>query len=134
MKRGYIMKRIINIFGIICGIIIVILLIIIAISCILFSPKYMYRIIINGESKVTDYSFFDKKVITKSLTPYIYVTDIDNSLDDFIVKYKFKDQNKLSSLLDLLEKNDTTSMIIIHNDIIKYEEYLNNYSKLSQFR
>ena len=56
------------------------LLAVILISAVIFSPGYMYRVLINGESKVTDYMFFPERTIEKSTSIYHYQYEIDNTL------------------------------------------------------
>jgi len=97
-------------------------------SAIIYSPEYMYRIIVNGESKVTDHAFFPKQVIEKSPIPYKYTYDLDNSLDMLNIIYEIKGR-KSAPLLSVLKDNDTTSLIVIHNDVVKYEKYFNGYRK-----
>lgn len=123
------MRKPIKIAAIASGTIIAALIIFIIVSCILFSPEYIYRCVINQEGKTTDYLFFPERVIAKSATPYHYQYDIDSTFNDLDIQYTVKGKLQNMSLDALAESNDTTSLIVVHNDAVVYEKYFNGYDK-----
>lgn len=120
-------KRVIFVsFGSLIGL----LLMVIAISAMIYSPDYMYRVLINGESKVTDYQFFPERLIQRSTDPYDYQYEIDKNMGKLACIYTDLDgEQHTEPLLSILKNNDTTSIIVIQDDTVQYEKYLNGYSK-----
>jgi CubicO group peptidase (beta-lactamase class C family) len=123
------MRKPIRIAAIVSGSIIAALILFIIVSCILFPPEYIYRSIINQEGKTTDYLFFPERIIAKSAKPYHYQYNIDSSFNDLDVQYTVKGKLQNKPLDSLAESNDTTSLIVVHDDAVVYEEYFNGYNK-----
>ncbi|PKM83932.1 MAG: hypothetical protein CVU86_09365, partial [Firmicutes bacterium HGW-Firmicutes-11] len=103
-------------------------LLLLLVSAVIYTPEYMIRVLTNGESKVSDHSFFPERTIEKSDSPYSYLYKNEDSLDEFLISYESEGESKHASLLNLLEENDTASMIVVHKDIVIYEKYLNGYT------
>lgn len=101
----------------------------IMISCILYSPEYIFRCIKNGESKVTDYQIFPGRIIGKSTKPYHYETQPDVSFDNLNVTFTVMGKPAAEPLAAMLESRGTTSLIVVHGDIVVYEKYLNGYGR-----
>lgn len=121
------MKRAIKaVFIILCSIAVALALLIV-ISSIIYSPEYIYRTIVNGESKITDYRLFAKRIIAKSSILYTYVYNLDNDLGRAEISYHSGDEQKTQSLDALPEHNGTTSCIVIHGDKVIYEGHFNGY-------
>jgi len=123
------MKKSFKIISIIIGSFVGAFIALVLISAAIFSPEYLYRAIANGESKVTDYEFFPSKAIEKSSHPYSYTYNLQDFLDSLSIDYDSGGIAKSASLLNLLEENNTSSMIVVHNDAVIFEKYLNGYSK-----
>jgi CubicO group peptidase (beta-lactamase class C family) len=104
-------------------------LLLLLISAAIYTPEYMIRVLTNGESKVSDYAFFPDRTIAKSKNPYQYLYKEEDRLNDFSIAYEAKGEAKAAPLLELLEENDTASMIVVHKDVVIYERYLNGYTK-----
>ena len=119
------MRNVVILFGSTVGV----SLLVILVSAIMFSPQYMYRIIANGESKVTDHAFFPARAIAKSSNPYIYAYAIDQSLDSLDIRYESGGTNITAPLLSIVQDNATTSLVVIHKDAVKYEKYANGYTE-----
>lgn len=104
-------------------------LFLILVSSILYSPRYVFRTIANGNSDVMDYKVFPERIIHKSSRPYQYDYDIDDSLKALPIDYEYKGKARTKRLDTLLKDTDTTSFIIIQNDKVVLEEYYNGYNK-----
>lgn len=102
---------------------------IIMFSVVYYSPEYMYRVIIYGESDVDDYNIFPERTIQHSAKPYYYEMKVNYTLEDIVINYKYNNKDYEKTLIDLLEDTKTTSFIIIHEDKIVYEKYLNGYDR-----
>lgn len=125
------MKKVLKIFTIAAGTVAGLFILLIAVSAVLYSPEYMYRILVNGKSKITDYKLFPQRVIEKSGRPYVYCYNIDPSYNSLDISYKSKGESKTEKLDALAEQNGTTSLIIIKGDEVVYEKYFNGYGKNS---
>ena len=108
------------------------LLLLAAVSAAIYGPEYMLRVLVNGESKVTDYMFFPERVIAKSKTPYQYAYVIDDSLGSLQVTYEVEaGKTKTSPVGEAALSNDTTSLIVIKNDTVVFEQYYNGSARNS---
>ncbi|MDE6105256.1 MAG: beta-lactamase family protein [Clostridia bacterium] len=97
----------------------------------MYSPTYLGRVLTRWDSRVTDYKFFPERIIEKSASPYAYEKDINSNLSGFTVNYKSGKRNKSYALSSFVEKTDTTSLIIVKDDKIVYEQYANGYTENS---
>lgn len=91
----------------------------------MFPPAYLGRVLIHWDSKVTDYEIFPERVISKGESPYTYEKSLDPSLGKMsITNY---------TLENFVKRTDTTSLIIIRNDKIVYEQYGKGYNNDSVY-
>jgi CubicO group peptidase (beta-lactamase class C family) len=111
--------------GIAGAAILVALLLLIAVSCVVYTPVYVYRCIVNQEGKTTDYLFFPERSIAKSAAPYHYGYNLDSAMNTLDVQYTVKGQTLNQSLDALTQSTGTTSLIVIHKDELVYEKYFN---------
>jgi len=123
------MKKALKVTGWFIGSLIVVIILTLLVSSFIYSPQYIARVLINGESKINDYSFFSSKIIEKSSTPYHYDIAFDDSIGASKIEYPSDDSIKTVTIDEVFEKNSTTSAIIIRNDKIIYEKYFNGHVK-----
>lgn len=123
------MKKPVKIVIIAAASLIAALVVFIAVSCVLFPPEYVFRCIVNQEGKTSDYKFFPCRIIAKSDSPYIYAYDIDSAINSLEVMYSVKGSIKSGKLDELAKNNDTTSLIVLHEDKVVYEQYFSGYDK-----
>jgi CubicO group peptidase (beta-lactamase class C family) len=123
------MKKVLKVAAWVVGSIAAALVLLIAISFVLYPPKYMIQILQNGESKITDYQVFPERVIAKSSKPYQYEYALDDSLGEKTVTYSVKGEKKTLALDEMVAENSSTSFIVVHNDKVVYEKYFNGYDK-----
>ena len=124
-----------NVFKVIISSVAVILglcIVLIAVSALMYSPTYMYRIITNMDSSITDYKIFPERVIAKEGQTYSYDHALNDALSELQVTYATNGNTEVQSLSDFIKKTDTTSFIIIRDDKIVYEQYANGYSGYSK--
>ena len=105
-----------------------VIILLVAVSCVIYTPGYIYRCITNGEGKTSDYLLFPARAIEKSVNPYHYEYDLDGNLSNIEVSYTTKGQLLEKPLDALAESTGTTSMIVIHQDKVLYEKYYNGYA------
>ena len=99
------------------------------VSSVIYSPEYIYRAVVNGESKITDYRVFPERVIAKSSNPYTYSYNIVDTFGSSEISHLSEGEVKTQNLDDLLEQNGTTSFIVIKGDKVIYEQYFNGYDR-----
>jgi CubicO group peptidase (beta-lactamase class C family) len=75
-------------------------------------------------SDIEDYKNFTNYEFEASSTPFQFFGSIDNDLDNLKVN---KSKDGQVKLLDILENSGTTAFLVIKNDTLIYEKYLNGY-------
>lgn len=109
-----------------------ILLFIVATLYILYTScstkTYLGRYIKWRASDIEDYKKFPKYKFEPSSTPFYFFKRIDNRLNHIRVT---KSKDEKGELLDILENSGATAFIIIKNDTIVFEKYLNDYQRNS---
>ncbi|RHW43538.1 class C beta-lactamase-related serine hydrolase [Neobacillus notoginsengisoli] len=118
-----------KLFVIFFSVLLIASILLIFVSSIMFSPQYVFRTIINGNSGVEDYKIFPKRVIHKSSHSYQYDVDIDDSLKSMTIDYTFNGKPQSKPLSSLLKDSDTSSFIVVQNDKVVIEDYFNGYTK-----
>lgn len=99
------------------------------VSSFIFSPQYVLRTIVNGNSDVMDYKIFPERMIQKSSRPYYYKYNVDESLKSMPIDYMYRGERRSKPLDVFLQETNTTSFIIVHDNIVVYEEYYNGYAE-----
>ena len=121
-------KIIISVLTPVAAILLAFLILCITTMC-MYSPAFLGRVITHWDSSVTDYKIFPERKIQKSEQPYSYPKNINSSLENITVNYS----NKRKNLNDFVKSTKTTSLIIVKNDEIVYEQYANGYNENSTF-
>lgn len=99
------------------------------VSSLIFSPQYVFRTIVNGNSDVMDYKVFPERIIQKSSQSYYYKYNLDESLKVMSIDYNYKGKGRTKPLDTFLKQTNTTSFIIVHDDKVVLEEYYNGYDQ-----
>ncbi len=92
------------------------------------TTTYFGRYIKWRASDVEDYKKFPKYEFKASFEPFYFIKGIDSNLTKVRVS---KNKNEQVELLDLLDNSGTTAFIVIKNDTIVFEKYLNGYRRNS---
>lgn len=109
--------------------IIAVVLIVLTYSTFKFSPEYMFRVIIYGESDIGDYKIFPSRVINKADKTHFFERGEDIGFGQTSILYTFNNDEKREALDTLLEQTGTTAFVIISNDKVIYEKYFNGYQR-----
>jgi len=104
-----------------------ILIAFILISSILLSPTFVFRILIRRDASVDDYRFFPSAPISASETPHVYEYNPNPELANFPITLG----RQTIPLSDFVANSGSSSFIIIHNDIVIYEQYANGRDRNS---
>jgi hypothetical protein len=89
------------------------------VSAAVYSPAYMARILLNGESKITDYRIFPERAIARSDRPYTYEVRELAALPESDIGYRSDAKEKTARLRELLAANGTTSCIVVHGERVR---------------
>ena len=108
-----------------------VVLLTLAVSAVLYSPEYMRRVLIYGESDVDDHLIFPERTIQKSSTPHAYREELRGSLSTMKVPYESEGKPYEKTLSQLVTESDTSALIIIHQDALVYEQYADGYHRES---
>lgn len=92
------------------------------------TDTYMGRWFKWQASDIEDYQKFPAFQFKASNQPYIYITKLQEGLDTLKVSIK---ENSKKHLLEILNNSGTTAFLIIKNDTLIYERYLNKYKRNS---
>ena len=93
------------------------------VSAFIYSPAYLYRAVVNGESKTTDYLLFPERKLPKSETPYNYPEMLDETILEQPLEWEAGGETISGDLQTLVEGTNTTSLLIIQDDQLVLEYY-----------
>ena len=79
-------------------------------------------------SDIEDFKKFPKYEFEASKNPFYFFNNIDNNLNNIKVT---SSNDKQEKLIDILRNSGTTAFLVIKNDTIIYEKYLNDYQRNS---
>ncbi len=123
------MKKAIKIVFLTPLILIVAILVVLSIK---YSPVYVYRLITQNVADVYDYQKYENRVIEGSKDTFQFA----KKLDEDYVESLFLDRVEHSGFKtfdEWAEKSQTTALIFIRKDTILYEKYFNGFSRDSYF-
>lgn len=90
------------------------------------TEKYFGRFIKWRASDIEDYKNFPNYKFEASTKPFFFIKNLNNKLDNIRVQ-----KEKSPKLLDILGNSGTTAFLVIKNDTLLYEKYLNGYQRNS---
>ncbi|MFZ7942575.1 serine hydrolase domain-containing protein [Neobacillus sp. 19] len=99
------------------------------VSSFIFSPQYVFRTIVNGNSDVMEYNVFPERIISRSSQPYFYKYSLNESLKTMPIDYMYRGKGRTKPLDTFLMETNTTSFIIVYDDKVVMEEYYNGFDK-----
>jgi len=92
------------------------------------TKTYFGRYIKWRASDIEDYRKFPKYAFQPSNNPFYFVKKDDKKLDSIKIT---QDKNEKALLKDILKNSGTTAFLIIKEDTIQFEKYLNGYHRES---
>jgi CubicO group peptidase (beta-lactamase class C family) len=99
---------------------------------IIYSTRYVYRLIRFNVADVYDYAYFNNREIEASKNAFSFERDLDEPFAESLFHKRIKDAG-FSGLTEWAEASQTTALIIIRRDTLLYEEYFNGFSRESYF-
>jgi len=103
-------------------------IVIVAGVCFLFISypvPYVIKTLTRLGADVSDMNYFPSSTIGHDENVYTFKTD----LQDKKIEQIFQQQDKISDLGEFLTRTKTSSFLVIQNDTILYEKYLNGYTR-----
>jgi hypothetical protein len=126
------MKKLTKIISITLLSFFVVILLLITTLSILYSPRYVYRLVRYNVADVYDYTHFENRVIEASGDTFSFSRNLDESYVESLFQPKLHTFG-FSSFNEWAEKSQTTALIMIRRDTILYEKYFNGFSRDSYF-
>lgn len=108
------------------------IILIVAILAIRYSPRYIYRLVRYHVADVYDYTHFENRVIRASDSTFSFPISIDEPYVESLFRPTVEAYG-FSSLSEWAEKSSTTALIVIRRDTVLYERYFNGFSQDSYF-
>ncbi len=132
MKKNKIIKGLLRILskGFLALLALIILLI--AILSVRYSPRYVYRLARYHVADVYDYIHFHNRVIGASDSAFTFPVSPDTPYVESLF-HENVEAYGFGSLDEWAEKSHTTALIFIQRDTILYEKYFNGFSRDSYF-
>ena len=113
--KRWILISLLSIVGLLMGLI--------AVSSIMLSPTFVFRILTRWDVSVEDYRFFPYATISASPNPHVFEHNLNPELANLHVAG--------TTLSDFVVSTGSSSFIIIHNDVVVYEQYANGRDRYS---
>lgn len=118
------MKITIRVFILVMGCAIILLLIP---SC---QSTYLGRWVAWNFSDIKDYEKFPDRAIENAEPVFHFISDDkDQSIKN--VTYSFKEKERIKDIDDFIAQTETTALIIVKDDTIRFEGYANGYARAS---
>jgi hypothetical protein len=121
------LKTILKGIGIVLGIIAGFILLLYIAMSLSNSPTYAWRVLRYGESDTQDYKIFPERPIENASVPSI-ISRGDQGIP-YVVEYPYDGATRKEALDDLLKRTDTKAFLILKDDKLIYETYLNSSEK-----
>jgi len=123
------MKKIIKIIALTP---VIVLVLILAILSLKYSPVYVYRLITQNVADVYDYQLYENRTLKEADSVYRFVANpdkayVENLFQERVLRSGFKTFDEWA------EKSQTTALIFIRKDTVLYEQYFNGFSRDSYF-
>ena len=110
----------------------IVVLLLLTILAIKYSPVYVYRLITMNVGDVYDYKNFNNREIQGSKNTF----EFEEKLEEAYVESLFDERvanSGFNSFDEWAEQSETTALIFIRRDTIVYEKYFNGFSRDSYF-
>jgi CubicO group peptidase (beta-lactamase class C family) len=111
---------------------IVLLIIVITILSIQYSPTYVYRLITMNVATVYDYTNFENREIKGAESTNTFISRPKEQYIESLFE-KLVTHTGFSNFDEWANKSQTTALIVIQRDTVIYEKYFNDFSRDSYF-
>lgn len=122
-KRS-IVKKLLTIIPVVVGLALLFIVVLFAALSIVDSPTYAWRILRYGQSDTQDYKIFPTRSIENGATPSLLPQGEQDIPHE--VEYPYNGGTRKETLDDLLKRTDTKAFLILKDDQIILETYLNS--------
>jgi CubicO group peptidase (beta-lactamase class C family) len=110
----------------------ILLILVIGILSVRYSPVYIYRLVTQNVADVYDYKYYENRTIKGSDSVFTFY----KYTDEAFVEDLFYNRISRSGFMDFdewAEKSQTTALIFIRKDTILFEKYYNGFNRDSYF-
>jgi len=126
------MKRILKFLAILLLSIIALIVLVLGVLSVKYSPRYVYRLVRYNVADVYDYKHFENRVIEPSDNVFSFTRSLNEPFVESLFHPVVKGSG-FDSIEDWAENSQTTALIFIRHDSILYENYFNGFSRDSYF-
>ena len=99
--------------------------VVLLVSCLLYPPTYVFRLIWWGNADVNDYRRFPAQELETGPSDFAFRRDLDEER----VAALFEAQPEVDRLDEFLAAHYTQAFLVIHDDAILYEKYFNGAAR-----
>lgn len=110
----------------------VLLLLILVVLSVKYSPTYVYRLTRLNVADVYDYRYFENRRIKSSENAFQFKKQPDEKYVESLFEFRVE-RSGFDSFDEWAEKSQTTALIFIRKDTILYEKYFKGFSRDSYF-
>jgi len=96
-----------------------------------YSPTYAWRVIVYGDSKISDWQRLPSRPVANAPPPFHFAGPPDPDLPQRMRGVTYHHQGKIERLNDLdtfLRNSETTALLVIKDDRLLFEGYFNGYA------
>ncbi len=111
------------------GIPVVAFLGLVATIAVMHGPTYAYRVVSNGQPTILDYKRVFPSRIVENQAPAFYFKTAGQPIQIGQVTYTYAGKTVMIDFEAYLEKSQATAFMIIKDDTLLYEKYLNGYTR-----
>jgi hypothetical protein len=111
---------------------VIIMVLILAILSIKYSPVYVYRLITQNVADVYDYQLYENRIINGADNSFAFIQSPDTKYVEDLFQERVTNSG-FQTFDEWAEKSQTTALIFIRKDTILYENYFNGFSRDSYF-
>jgi CubicO group peptidase (beta-lactamase class C family) len=121
------LKTVMKGLGLVLGVIAALLIVFFVVISITNSPTYAWRLLCYGQSDTQDYKIFPERPIENAPVRSLIPQGDQGTPSE--VEYLYEGATRKEALEDLLKRTDTKAFLIIKDDQLIYETYLNSSEK-----
>lgn len=111
---------------------IILLVLILTILSVKYSPVYVYRLISQNVADVYDYQHYENRTIKGAKSTFEFIKNPDEKYVETLFSERVA-HSEFKTFDEWAEKSQTTALIFIRKDTVLYEKYFNGFERDSYF-
>ncbi len=111
---------------------ILLLLLILVVLSVKYSPVYLYRLITQNVADVYDYRLYENRIVKGADNAFQFIKSPDKEFVEGLFQERVS-HSGFKTFDEWAEKSQSTALIFIRRDTILYEKYFNGFNRDSYF-